>query len=493
LAARYKQFAPDPDLHGTFFPADIYPGESVSASIRLEGSLDPLISNARVWRLSPLGLEIVADVDYASVRGQPIQIDLRLGQERVSARGVCVHFDASSAALPILGIRLVESNDGAFGGQNRRAATRWIFGMQFGPVCVAANPARFNDFVYFRVRDVSAKGMQLSTSLRNKFLVKGMRLNCILSLPLVSQLTLQMSVQHVELSSDPDRPSLIVGTSLIDPSQSDLQALGQYLVQFGEGVQLDELRQQGLMPRRISSAVEFSFVRTVNEYNQVLALRHLAYQSAGKVCASSRLEDMSEQYDARSRIVIGKYHGRIIASAALVFNEYHDKMEIEESLDWPHDLPRRDEMVEVIRNCTHPSYRGSDLLMAMFKFIAITVLQAKRRFVVIGCTPDLVPLYTKIGMKNLDLEYRHGKLANTLHNVMLGDIPQTMTGSNINPILWNAIWSDTMSYMTNSNLLKPNVLDSVRVKLYRALKPLSVLLESRMRHPRSSSAAKRNP
>jgi hypothetical protein len=310
----------------------------------------------------------------------------------------------------------------------------------------------------------------------------------MVSLPLVAQLTMQLTIQNVELSNDPDQPSLLLGAAFSNPTSADLHALGQYLVQFGEQVQVDELRSQGLIPKQISSAVEFSFVRTVDEYDQVLALRYLAYASAGKVDPKLRAEDMGEIYDTRSRIVIGKYHGRVIASAGLVFNEYHDQMEIEETVEWPATLPRRDEMVEVIRNCTDPAYRGSDLLMAMFRFIAITVLQSNRRYVVIGCTPDLVPLYSKIGMKRVSIDYHHRKLSNSLHTVMLGDIPATMHGANINPLFWNVIWADTASYMAGANLLQPKAMDTLRVATYRAFRPLAIVLQSRMRHPRRAAS-----
>ncbi|NJN50435.1 MAG: hypothetical protein HC809_00195 [Gammaproteobacteria bacterium] len=249
-------------------------------------------------------------------------------------------------------------------------------------------------------------------------------------------------------------------------------------------MRIDELREQHLMPRSVSTVVEFSFVRTTEEYDQVLALRHTAYRHAGKVDERLNPEDMGEIYDTRSRIVIGKYHGRVIASAGLVFNEYHDRMEIEESIDWPKELPRRDEMVEVIRNCTHPSYRGSDVLMAMFRFIAITVLQAGRRYVAIGSSPDLIPLYTRIGMRDVNLDYYHRKLGGKLHKVLLGDIPQTMTGANIGPIFWNAIWSETTSYMMSTDLIKVSGIDVARMNLYRLFKPVSLLLQSRMRRPR---------
>ncbi len=485
LADRYKLYAPDPELHGSYYPADIYPGESIYTTIRNAQTGELLEANARAWRLSPLGLEVVTKRSREGLVGVPIDVEMRVGREAFHVTGIIVASHGSQHGEPLLGIRLVELDGHAtYEGPDRRDGSRWLFGDQFCPICVAANPARFNDFVYLRVRDVSSRGMRLTTSLRNKFLIQGMTLRCLVSLPLVAQLSLNLTIKNIELENDPDNPLLAIGASFDSASQSDLQLLGQYIVQFGQGAQLDELRAYGLVPKSVSSAVEFSFARTIHEYEQVLRLRHIAYTQAGKVGTSLTPQDMGETYDTRSRIVIAKYHGKVIASAGLVFNEYHDKMEIEDSTVWPSGLPRREEMVEVIRNCTHPSYRGNDLLMAMFRFIAITVLQAGRKYVVIGTTPDLVALYSRIGMHDVNLEYNHGKLGGALHKVMLGDIPKTMAGVGISPIYWNALWADTATYMHTNELVSPTGLDLIRTRAYGILRPLSLLLQARMQRTR---------
>jgi hypothetical protein len=165
-------------------------------------------------------------------------------------------------------------------------------------------------------------------------------------------------------------------------------------------------------------------------------------------------------------------------------------MEIEENVEWPPLLPRRDEMVEVIRNCTHPSFRGSDLLMAMFQFIAITVTQSKRRYVVIGCTHDLIGLYSRIGMERQKIEYRHSKLVDSPHTVMLGDIPKAMSGATVNPLFWNAVWAPTTKYMVGTQILEMTQADRARMNVYRLFAPISLLLQRRMKRPRNNGKAK---
>ena len=487
LSSKFKQYAPDPDLHGTYYPADVYPGEAISATLKRVDDPRQFVL-VRVWRISPLGLEVIDDSESSRLAiGTLVDIELRLGTSTTTLAGLAVAKSTNSHGHKILGIRLVDRAPPIFDGSERRRDHRWICSDQFVPICVAANPARFSDFVYLRVREISPNGMKLLTSLRNKFLVKGMVLDCIASFPFVSQLPLKVTIENVRLTTDGGKDYLSVGASLGGLSRQERQILGQYLIQFGEGVSIEDLRRQDMAPRSIASALEFSFARTFEDYQQVLDLRLTAYKAAGKVPDNFTSRDMSDIYDTRSRIVVGRHHGQIIASAGLVFNEYHDLMEIEENVRWPNHLPRRDQMVEVIRNCTHPAYRGNDLLMSMFQFIAITVMQSKRPFVVIGCTPELVPLYSKIGMERQDIEYRHSKLSDSLHTVMLGSIPKAMSGATVNPIFWNAVWAPATSYMLDADILELTHADKARMAVYQMFKPVSMLLQRRMRNPRKRS------
>ena len=332
--------------------------------------------------------------------------------------------------------------------------------------------------------------MRLLTSLRNKFLVKGMKLDCVASFPFISQLPLKMTIENVRLATDNGKDLLSIGVSLNDLSRQERQIIGQYLIQFGEGVSVEDLRREDMAPRSVASSLEFSFVRTAADYQQVLDLRLVAYQAARKVPDHFVAANMADLYDTRSRIVIGKHQGRVIATAGLVFNEHHDRMEIEENLAWPAALPRREEMVEVIRNCTHPSFRGGDVLMAMFQFIAITVMQSKRRYVVIGCTPDLIGLYSRIGMVRQELEYHHSKLGDSPHTVMIGNIPKAVSGATVNPLFWNAVWAPASTYMIETEVLELTQADRARMNLYRLFRPVSMLLQRRMKKPRRIAAAK---
>jgi len=445
----------------------------------------------RIWRISPLGLELLVDPKECRLAvGQLVDIDLRLGSSVTSLSGLAIVKTTNELGNKIIGVRLVARAPQPFDGTDRRGNPRWICSEQFLPSCVATNPARFGDFVYLRVKEISANGMRLVTSLRNKFLVKGMKLDCVASFPFISQIPIRTTIENVRLTTENGKDYLSVGVSLETLGRQERQIIAQYLIQFGEGASAAELRANGLAPRSIANSMEFSFVRTLEEYQQVLELRLLAYRTAEKIPTTFEATDMADIYDTRSRIVIGKLKGKVVATAALVFHEYHDRLEVEENEPWPKELPRREDMVEIIRLCTHPSYRGQDLLVSIFQFMAVTVTQARRHFVVMSCTKELVPLYKKIGMEAQNIEYRHGKFGDAAHTVLLGNVRKAMSGSVVNPLVWNAVWAPATKYMIEKEILELTPADRWRMTFYRLLGPVSLSLQARMKRPRHGEGAR---
>lgn len=478
-----KTDSPDPLLHGSFFPVDIYPGDRVTAQIRHENS-DDKWTECRVWRISPLGIEILQDDVRLLEPSASVSLSLSLGDITSLMWGVVANVREQEKGN-ILSIRFVDNSPSAsYDGEDRRSKPRWICSEHFHPTCVWAHPARFNEFVYARVKDISPEGLRLSTSLRNKFIVKGALFDSILNLPLVGQLSARFQVENISIQTENGRDYLSLGVSFDDLSKENRTQFGQYLSQFARDVTPRDLARYGFAPSSAKNAVSFSFVRAEEEYREVLELRHRTYSAAGKVPSDISSGEMGTSYDTRSRILIGTYGGKIVATASLVFHEYHDQMEIEESIDWPPSFPRKENCVEVIRTCTDPSFRGTDLLLGLFHHIALTVAQAGRRYIVFGTTPTLLPVYENIGMTATDIAYEHSTLNRAKHQIVIGDIPTVLSGKTLNPIFWNAVWGDLTEHMLRSGHLKLNRLDILRVRFYRLFRPLAWLTTRWMKKPR---------
>jgi predicted GNAT family N-acyltransferase len=479
------------ELHSPFAPVDIRPNEPFSCLVRSRDPNNPFEKELPVWRLSPLGLELkVGKEDTMLTKGLPIDLELRIGKSISYLAGLVVDYSSESFNLQTIGIRLIHRPQERPQAVERRKQKRWICSEQYLPTLCALNPGKFNDYLYFTVKDVSETGLRLVTSLRNKFIVMGMKLDCIASFPLVSQTRFTIKINNLGVVEQQGREFLSIGAEIVDGTERTNEIISQYLLQFGLADSIKELRASNLATPSTKNVVQFGFVKTEGEYREVLNLRRQAYVAVGKLAESVKPEDTADAYDARARIAIGKINGQIVVCARLTFNEVDQKMEQEKYVQWRDDLPRREDVVEVMRLCTHPHFRGSDLLMGMFQFVAISVVQSKRPWIVICATDDVLPLYEKIGFKKIGLQYPHAELNNTVHYILTANVPQAMCGKNVSPIVWNLLWSDVSKYLREYNLLTPDPLMHIRLGLYRLMAPFAKWMSAYLKRPRKTRKTK---
>ncbi len=452
--------------------SQLEPSPPATARISRSDALDSDQHPCAVLAISPLGIRVrttarVLGSDWLGVASQ-VQID-QPDSHPIVFRGVVVHVSPARAdiSLRITG-RVVPRLDHV----ERRRHPRWSCSDEFHPTGVASNPSKFNDFILFRVSDISRSGIRLITSLRNKFLVRGMSLDAIVSFPMVSQVTLELAVENVSFVSDGGKDYLSIGTSLLKTTKNQRAIIGQYVAQFGDLESLSEFRNAGFISLGVSGKLDFGFVRTEQEYREVLNLRHLAYSADGKVAPSSTVNEASDIHDSRARILICRFRGRAVATARVTFHEFGDITEHEEFISWSHEFPRRDESVEVTRVCTHPEFRGRGLLFSLLRYVVITATQAGRTWVVSSSTRDLVPLYRFVGLMEVGVCFNHPDLNNLEHVMLVGSIPDALAGRSVGPTAWNEVWRDAIAFLPSIDADAQNQISRLRIALYRLIGPV---------------------
>lgn len=471
-------------LHAPFIPADVRAGEPVRAEVRVKNSTRAPI-DMRVWRISPFGVELLLPPDNSLHQGDEIDLTLRLGHQASEFTGLVVTTTAAENGRSLVGVRWYAREDtSAPPDADRRASARWICGVEFLPTGVAANPVRFSDFIHFRVRDISSSGLQIVTSLRNKFLVPGMVLDTMISCPATGQVKVELKLVHARIVSENGKDFLALGVAMIRPTPQTLQTFGQYVLQFGGAASLEELRKGGLTVQSSARAVEFGYVRTPEEYKAVLALRLRAYGEAGKLDQAGPPDAMADIFDSRARILVGRYRGEVVASLRLIYHEPDDPTEHEQYTSFPESFPRKDEMVEITRVCTHPDYRRGDLLLGLFRHTILTVLQSRRRWILGSSTEKLLPIYTRIGCKPTDVRFRHEAVGGEEHVMFLGDCYAGLAGKGMSPVVWNILFNDMLEHIDVRDILGDNPLTAARLGIYRALAPVARLIYARMMRPK---------
>jgi hypothetical protein len=169
-----------------------------------------------------------------------------------------------------------------------------------------------------------------------------------------------------------------------------------------------------------------------------------------------------------------------------MFHDPEDPTEHEQFIKLPDKFPRKDEMVEVTRVCTHPAYRGADLFYALVKHLILTIAQSKRRWLLGSATSKLMPLYRKIGCTGTGLLYEHKDLAGEQHEILLGDVPKMLAGVGVGPVLWNELYADVCDYLRDQDTLEFDPMLNLRMKTYKVLAPLTRFVSRGIRNPKRS-------
>jgi len=365
-----------------------------------------------------------------------------------------------------VGIRLSSRAEETAGTDSERRKTpRWICSQDFFPTCVALTPGRYNDYMYFQIRDISPEGMRLVCSLRNKFLLQGMKLKLMVSFPMVGEANIGVEIVRVGITSEGGRDFLIVGVRYSRLERSAKNIVAQYLVQFSDVDDIDSLREQGLIPSSVSRGVDFYFLKSEPDYREVLSLRLQAHLADGNIQEESvSAEDLADMRDATGRILVGKHNGRIVATGRIHFGEADVPLEQEDYVEWPNDLPRRERIVELGRVCTDPAFRKGDLFARIIQQVITTCIRVDRPHVLIVSLPHLLSLYKKLGCQETGLVHEQSFWRGEQHLLMI-NVFDVCLGKGVSPLVWYALYREPSEFLVENGMLECVGMDRIRVRI----------------------------
>ena len=478
------------EFHGPCFPLEVREETPVRLTLTPVGSSES--KERRVWRLSSFAIEfLVEDADLIDDKiFQTYQTKITVGSsvvfyDQLEVTQVNVEGRFKIAVLPLH--PLTVTGDPSV---PKRKNKRFYCSDQFLPTGLSQSDIEVGRKMFFRVRDVSAEGMQLVTSLRNSHILNGMRIELRVNFPMIGELDVPVIVKNLRIADTKGGQFLVMGVVYEQKTTRLLETIGQYLTQFGLIESMEELYLQGLSSTHIGSAVNFTFVKTDKDYQELLELRYKAYQGDGKVENEVNVEDMADPIDRNYRLIIGKINGKAVCSGRITRWESENSLEIESMIDWPDDLPEKKDVIEVTRVCTDPSFRGSDLLISLFKFMISAIVRSGRPWVVISATSKYVELYKKLGGRLTPHTYNHPQLGGAKHEVIIGNVHRSLSGRDMSPLYWNIVYSDLVLFLDQHDLLPLTVQDHGRIALYRLLKPLATFLEKYVVQPRREERAR---
>jgi predicted GNAT family N-acyltransferase len=454
------------EIHDIIYPEDIRRGEGITCEIKSD--LNKEFKKFDIFRISPLGIEIFVD-DYEFSKGLEISLKLNIHNNITSYHGLLVSVCREEFGRKLIGVRwfLKEKKTNFSTNNCDRNSKRWSTNFHFLPNGIANNPVRYNDFIYFKITNFSKTGFQLVTSLRNKFLIPGMNLESRVSFPLIGDFSVNFQVIHTNIVSG----KLYVGCKLLDPDSSLIDAISNYIFQFNEKTSIKELSDHGLKVKKASTALQGGFVRTKDEYEEVLKLRHNAYLNAGKLEQDSSYSDCSDSYDTRARIFLARYRGKVVGSFRLIFHEDEDQLEHERFVNFDKRFPRKDQVVEVTRVCTHPDFRKSDILNYLMQQMILNTVLAGKKYIIGSAAKSLIGYYNKIGFDDTKVCFEHEDLNSLEHTMLVCNVINVITCKNISYSQWGRYYKDLASFLEEKKIYEFNPTEIIYLNLLRMIAP----------------------
>lgn len=455
-------------IHSPFRPEEVRVGDGIKAFLEVDGDW----CERRVWNYSPYGVEIVKTKDIQIKKGDPVALKIKVGRDESIYTGLVVNEEYEVQNLKILGIRVFKATETRAVENDRRKSRRWNCPIEYLPTGSAPHPAKYNDLIFFRVSDVSVGGMQILTSMRNKLVAEGSRLEATLSLPMIGSVTAKLKVLNISVRMDPklQKEIMVLRTAFINPSEDLTRSLSEYLLNFADGVSVKTLQEEGYKISKTTQLLDFSYVKNKAQYEQVLELRKLAYSSVGKIEEDIDSAEMADEYDARARILTVKHQDRIVGSVRLMFHNDYDETDHARYVSYPDSLPSITKVAEASRLCVDPSQRGSDIGYELLNHMFLTSLKSDRRYVLSGAAKKEMKFYEKVGWRKTGITYQNEALGGVEHELMLLDVYDVALGNGIKPKVWNKVYGNLVNFLLDNELVSPTPIQIAKINIYKMIK-----------------------
>ncbi|MEW6057478.1 MAG: GNAT family N-acetyltransferase [Bdellovibrionota bacterium] len=452
-------------IHGPFMAEPVRDGDAVSGSIDTGTGWKPV----RIWRYSPFGVDILNPDTVNLAQGQKLSIMVRLADYEEIYDGLTVSRLFEDGNRKLAGVRTFLPKNSPQTAEDRRAHKRWTCPESYLPTGTAPNPVRYNDHIIFRVENISAGGLLLLTSLRNKLVGRGQRLVATLTLPLVGIVRTTLQIKHIDTKAIGDKEYLVLGTQFIHPDELLRACLAEYLLNFAEGITVRSLRDDSFPVKRFARWLDFTYVKTESEYNEVLHLRYNAYKNANKLAPNKQVIDMADEFDSRARILVVKHQGRVVGSVRTMFHAETDQTDHGRYIAYPSNFPKLTETIEASRMCTDPEFQKTGIVFELLAHMVLTTIKSGRRYLYSGASGSLLEFYKKCGWRLTGLTYNNDALGGIQHELMLMDTYEVALGKGIGFRFWNRLYANLIDHMIEQELILPTPYERLRLNLFKTL------------------------
>ncbi|WP_461423137.1 N-acyl amino acid synthase FeeM domain-containing protein [Ketobacter sp.] len=314
---------------------------------------------------------------------------------------------------------------------------------------------------YFDIESLSAQGFYLTNIDAGCVLLSGMRLVCRLGLSEKSQIV-EGVVSDVTFTSNNRLRCFVKLNRLTEKTE---QEISQYCFHYLKKTPRD-LRRSGFRSYYVKELVQYKFVETQQEYEDILLLRRRNYAAVRKVKPDAPLKSLSYFFDRYSRILVVYHQGTAIGTATMIFsNGGSQPMELEVLLPQEQfaQLPSYQHCFEVAALCLDKGYRDTDILHGLFEHIYKNAMMFGRNHIVISSDKYLAELYKSIGFQETEFNFVQPKYRNLNMKVLVMTDLTTKWGKGMHPVDWWRIWGNVSLYLYRRRVIRYSLAERFRI------------------------------
>lgn len=309
------------------------------------------------------------------------------------------------------------------------------------------HPFKYDYRIIFKIIDMSLKGMRLETSLSNRDLLVGTRLEKIsVDFPLIGNCHVSGTIKHVSCVHG----KLELGLRL-DEEKTYQDHMVVYSLKFSDldkttGLNLIENHKPN--QKLLLSTVEIRRAQE-HEYNDIYEFRRSCYFPDD----IDKKTKMADRYDQHSIHLIALMKGLIVGAVRLTLIRHeHDNFELSESIDVPEKF-YKNKSIEISRLCILRNLRGSELMANLLGHCLIIADELNTTYVLSSSKSKLLPRYKKLGftpgkvfiLKTLD---------QSPHHFISLEMAQLKVAQNVNFFYWSKVYKKPLEYISQLSDLK---------------------------------------
>lgn len=310
-------------------------------------------------------------------------------EQRAVVRGVG-EIEVRGRVVPRLGVSFVRARTPPGSAVDRRRAERYACPEGLPAMAFASCPLFFRERLCFGVTHLSAGGMSATTSLRNKALLPGLRLDLELTLPASG--THQVRGRVVSVRHDPGESSFAVSIAWSEPPLSLLHAMAEYLLAGDKELTPSRLRAGGLAVKSVEQAVTYDLASGEADLRAVSELRHRARGDAERA-------QIAASFDEHAEHVCCRFGGRIVGCVRVIFVD-GDPARSQYVTAGGHEVPEwlwEAGFCEAGAGATDPEFQRAGLFVPLMQHALRVAVQAGYRYMLGACDDALLEIYAQMG------------------------------------------------------------------------------------------------